>query len=232
MMSVFFLAFGGTSLICAALWLISENSSLEKQFSEMLSRVWKIWKKKYNFCPDRAFTGSASASSPSLLLTECWDGWLQSRRTWTWQWWLARWCPAWGASVHGHRRAYRNGVWYGGGSPTHRFGGAGGGCKEIKAKGRKRRCLRVSEIRKCSNNLLNIGQITVHVSFSGGRILWSLFYFIKKNYWSIVDFQCRVHFRCTAEWFSYIYTHIQVFSRCLFHIGYYRILSRVPCALQ
>ena len=27
-------------------------------------------------------------------------------------------------------------------------------------------------------------------------------------YWSIVDLQCCVSFRCTAEWFSYIYTYM------------------------
>ena len=39
------------------------------------------------------------------------------------------------------------------------------------------------------------------------------FQFLKFNlifilYWSIVDLQCWVHFRCTAKWFSYIYIYI------------------------
>ena len=39
-----------------------------------------------------------------------------------------------------------------------------------------------------------------------------LFKIKKKFYWSIVDLQCFVSFRCTAKWFSYTYTCIYCFS--------------------
>ena len=32
------------------------------------------------------------------------------------------------------------------------------------------------------------------------------------SYWSIVDLQCYVSFRCTAKWFSYTYTYIHSFK--------------------
>ena len=35
--------------------------------------------------------------------------------------------------------------------------------------------------------------------------------FLKKFYWSIVDFQSCVSFRCTAKWISYMYTCIHSF---------------------
>ena len=57
----------------------------------------------------------------------------------------------------------------------------------------------------------------------------------KKNFvWSIVDFQCCVSFRCTAEWISYKYTYIHsfIFFRFFSHIDHYRALSRVPYAIQ
>ena len=47
--------------------------------------------------------------------------------------------------------------------------------------------------------------------------------------WSIVDVQCCVSFSCTAQWFSYIYTF---FFRFFSLIGYCKILSIVPCAIQ
>ena len=31
-------------------------------------------------------------------------------------------------------------------------------------------------------------------------------------YWSIVDLQCYLSFRCTEKWFSYTYTYIHSFS--------------------
>ena len=55
-------------------------------------------------------------------------------------------------------------------------------------------------------------------------------------HWSILDLQRCVSFRCTAQWFSYIYmytdTHIYVYFRFFSIIGYYKILSIVPCAIQ
>ena len=50
-------------------------------------------------------------------------------------------------------------------------------------------------------------------------------------YWSAVDLQCCVSFWCTAKLFSYICSH-PFFFRFFPHIGYYRVLSRVPCAIQ
>ena len=40
----------------------------------------------------------------------------------------------------------------------------------------------------------------------------SSFFIICISYWSIVDLQCCVSFRCTAKWFSYTYTYIHSFS--------------------
>ena len=63
--------------------------------------------------------------------------------------------------------------------------------------------------------------------------------FFKINfYWSIVDLQCRVSFCFVAKWISYIYvcvythTHITTVFRFFSHIGHYRVLSKVPCAVQ
>ena len=47
--------------------------------------------------------------------------------------------------------------------------------------------------------------------------------------WSIGDLQCCASFRGTAEWFSYIHLF---FFRLFSHVGYYRLLSRVLCAVQ
>ena len=48
-------------------------------------------------------------------------------------------------------------------------------------------------------------------------------------YWDRVDLQCCVSSSYIAEWFSYTYIHsFQVFP----HVGHYRILSRVPRAIQ
>ena len=56
-----------------------------------------------------------------------------------------------------------------------------------------------------------------------------IMYFKKINYiWCIVDLQCCVSFRCMAKWFSYTYIHS--FSDS-FPVGYYRILSKIPCAI-
>ena len=42
------------------------------------------------------------------------------------------------------------------------------------------------------------------------------------------DLQCCVSFTCTAKWVSYIYTYMHSFFRFFSHIGYYRVLNRVP----
>ena len=51
---------------------------------------------------------------------------------------------------------------------------------------------------------------------------------ILKNYWSIVDLQHHISFRCTAKSVSHMYAYIHFFS----HIGYYKILSKFSCAIQ
>ena len=53
-------------------------------------------------------------------------------------------------------------------------------------------------------------------------------------YWCIVDLQCCVIFRCTRKWvsYSYMYFHYLFFFLFSSHIGHYRVLSRVPCAIQ
>ena len=51
-------------------------------------------------------------------------------------------------------------------------------------------------------------------------------------YWSIVDLQCRVSFQVYSkviQLYMYIYPFFYTF---VLHIGYYRILSRVPYAMQ
>ena len=51
-------------------------------------------------------------------------------------------------------------------------------------------------------------------------------------YWSIVDLQCCVSFRGTAkvnQLYIYIYP---LFFRFSSQVGHYRVLSRVPCAIQ
>ena len=53
-----------------------------------------------------------------------------------------------------------------------------------------------------------------------------IFFLIYLFYWSIVDLQW---FRCTARWFNYTCTHI-LFFRLFYIIGYYKILTIVPCA--
>ena len=55
-----------------------------------------------------------------------------------------------------------------------------------------------------------------------------LFLNIYTFYQSIVDLQC---FRCTARWFSYTFIHI-LFFRLFSIIGFYKILTVVPCAIS
>ena len=57
-----------------------------------------------------------------------------------------------------------------------------------------------------------------------------------KVFWSIVDLQCCVSFRCTAKRISYVYViYIYVYTllfRFFTYIGYYTVLSGFPCAIQ
>ena len=81
---------------------------------------------------------------------------------------------------------------------------------------------------KKTNRIRDLGNI-----FSFSEVLcqpslsWSaspqlfLFYFI--FYWSIVNLQCCVSFKCTARWFIYTYIHA-FFFRFFSIIGYYKIL--------
>ena len=39
--------------------------------------------------------------------------------------------------------------------------------------------------------------------------MWFCRFFFKKNYWSVVDLQHCVSFRCRAEWFMYTYMYIE-----------------------
>ena len=48
-------------------------------------------------------------------------------------------------------------------------------------------------------------------------------------YWSIVNLQCCINFRCTVKWFHYTHIHIYVF---LFRFFHYKILNIVPCAIS
>ena len=62
---------------------------------------------------------------------------------------------------------------------------------------------------------------------------WSFPFF----YWSLVDLQCCVSFRCTANCHLHIYVYIFILLYILFFrlfslIGYYKVLSTVPCGVQ
>ena len=62
----------------------------------------------------------------------------------------------------------------------------------------------------------------------GLRIKIVFIFLIHTYYWSIDDLQC---FRCTARWFSYTNTH-RLFLKLFSIIGYYKILTMVPYAVQ
>ena len=60
--------------------------------------------------------------------------------------------------------------------------------------------------------------------------LLSIFVLTFILYWSIVDLQCCVSFRCIAKMLQlYI---CRFFLKFFSHLGYYGLLSRVPCAIQ
>ena len=50
-------------------------------------------------------------------------------------------------------------------------------------------------------------------------------------YWTIVDLQYCVSFRCIAKWFRYIYVCVYIYFRFFSIIGYYKILNIIPCAI-
>ena len=48
----------------------------------------------------------------------------------------------------------------------------------------------------------------------------------------VVDLQCCLSFRCTAEWFSFIYICVYFYFRLFSLKDYHKILSIVRCAVQ
>ena len=67
--------------------------------------------------------------------------------------------------------------------------------------------------------------------YQKGDLLLSIYLFILNFYCGIFDLQCCVNFRCPAKWINCTYTYIHSFFRCFSHIGHYKVLSRVPCAI-
>ena len=73
----------------------------------------------------------------------------------------------------------------------------------------------------------NSGYLGAHFFFFFILLLYFYIFF----YWSAVDLQCCVSFRCTEKWFI---LHMCVCGVCVFHfrffsiICYYKILNRVP----
>ena len=49
-------------------------------------------------------------------------------------------------------------------------------------------------------------------------------------YWSILDLQCSASFRCSAKSIT-VRIQISTLLWILFHIGHYRVLSRVLCVI-
>ena len=63
---------------------------------------------------------------------------------------------------------------------------------------------------------------------------WLFLFYLKMFYWSLVDLQCSVSFRWTAKWITptHISTPFFFFKIFFSRLGYYRALTRVPCATQ
>ena len=82
----------------------------------------------------------------------------------------------------------------------------------------------------CSWNSTSVSQCTYYnISFRQPRFL-KLFFF--KLIFIIVDLQCCIIFLLYNR-VNLLYIHIYpLFFRFYSHIGHYRVLSRVPCAVQ
>ena len=82
----------------------------------------------------------------------------------------------------------------------------------------------------CEITLLNQGRDLYHQKQEtrGQKAVFTYIFFLSSFlsfYWSIVDLQCCVSFRCTTKWFSYTHTHIYIFLfQILFH---YRLLQDI-----
>ena len=78
--------------------------------------------------------------------------------------------------------------------------------------------------------------LTKQFSIFTGVILFVealLFFFIFILYWSMVDLQHCISFRCMAKWFSYIYTYICTnFFKFFFHAGAIFLSLPGSCSLQ
>ena len=107
------------------------------------------------------------------------------------------------------------------------------------------RCILLSHLRKITLvSTFTIYWIPPHLG-SNQRILAfnclkvCFIFIFKRFYWSIVDLQLCVTFRCPTKWIYYIHIYIYIhthththFFMIFCHIGYYRVLARVPCAVQ
>ena len=58
--------------------------------------------------------------------------------------------------------------------------------------------------------------------------LWTHFFFLKKLYWSVANFQCCFKFSCTTVWLSYTHKKVHIFL--FFHVIYHWILNSFLCS--
>ena len=72
-----------------------------------------------------------------------------------------------------------------------------------------------------NNRMENLVQTAVSVTVNFFNLIFIL-------YWSIVNLQCCISFRCTAMIQLYIHIYPSFF-RSFIYTDYFRILSRVPC---